>query len=98
MKLVDRRTGIGRIARGQPHQGAAQSGSALGELLLEPGAESAFVDTRGLLVGELFESRIDDRFHGPLAQNLRAEGMDGADGGFFQMFQRVFDICALVRR
>ena len=64
-------------------------------LLLDPGAEGAFVNARGLLLGKLFEGRIDHGFHRPLAQDLRAEGMDGADGGFFQMLERVLDVGAL---
>ncbi len=92
MQLLDRRSAIEGIARRQADQSAAQPGSALAELALNPGAKGPFVDAGGLLLGELLERRVDDGFDGPLAQNLRAKGMDGSDGGFFQMFESVFDV------
>ena len=94
LQLFDGRSAVVRIAPGQAHQRAAQPGCAFAELALHPGAKGAFVDAGGLLFGEFFEGRIDDGFHRPLAQNLRAKGMDGSDGGFFQMFERVLDVGA----
>ncbi len=96
LQLFDGRSAIEGVTRGQAHQRAAKAGSALAELALHPGAEGAFIDARGLLLGKFFEGRIDDGFDGPLAQDLRAKRMDGSDGGFFQMFESVLR-CSSVR-
>ena len=90
---------------GQPRKSARRKpGAPSRQLLLNPRAEGAFEDARGLLFGKFFKGRIDHGFHRPLAQDLRAKRMDGSDGGFFQMLERVFDIearsagCRLVSR
>ena len=94
LQLFDRRSAIEGVAPGQAYQRAAKPRGALAELALHPSAEGAFIDARGLLLGEFFEGRIDDGFDRPFAQDLRAKRMDGSDGGFFQMFESVFDVRA----
>ena len=83
------------IAPRQSRKARGANRERLGQFLLEPGAEGPFEDARGLLFGEFFKGRIDDGLDRPLAQDLRAKGMDGSDGGFFQMLERVFDVGAL---
>src|SRR6202042_3627834 len=56
LQLIDGRAAIERITPREADQSAAQRGSSVGELLLNPGAKGTFVDAGGLLFGKLFES------------------------------------------
>src|SRR5258707_470645 len=81
----------------QPRQRAPQPWRRFAQLALEPLVEGAIEKPRGLLLGEFLEGRIDARFDWTRAQNLGAEAMDGADGGFFERFQSVLEVRALAR-
>ena len=95
LKLLRRRQAVRRISRSEPDQSAAQARCAFTELQLHPRPKGPLVDPRRLLLGKLFEARIDHRLHGALAQDLRAERMNGADRGFLQMLQRILDVDSL---
>jgi len=49
------------------------------------------------LFGDLLESRIHARLHGPLPQNLGAESVNGSDGRFFQRFESLLQALSLDR-
>ena len=86
-----------RLAPRQPRQRAPQRFGPRVQLPLKPQIEGSAPQAVGFRLGELFEVRIDARFHRTLAQDLRAEAVDGADGRFFQTLQRVFEVVALLR-
>ena len=50
---------------------------------------------RRLDFGEFAEGGIDSCLDGTLAKDLRAERVDGADGGFLEMFEGLFEMPAL---
>ncbi len=76
-QLFHGRTALPGVTPGEPGQRAPQPRRGLAELALEPLIESA----------RFLESRIDASFDGPRPQNLSAESVDGADGGFFERLQ-----------
>ena len=64
---------------------------------LEPGVESLVEEALLLLAGGHLEDRIHLRLHRPLAQQVGAEGMDGADRRCFQPLQGRGEPVALFR-
>ena len=60
----------------------------IGELLLQPAPERVVEQPRRRRLGQDLEERVDAGLHRPLAEQLGAESMDGADVRFFQPGQR----------
>src|SRR4029453_17440322 len=79
-------------------QRPAHAGSGRGELALEPAIEDAREVTTGDVLGGDLEARIHPRLDGPLAEQLRAEGVDGADPRNLELRKRVLEATALVAR
>ena len=89
------------------HRGSrdAWSGAGIGgrppdvssSALLQPDVERLGVQPSRLALGQDAEERVDPRFHGPFAQQIRAEAMDGADVRLFQVHQRPFQKRARAR-
>ena len=66
--------------------------------MLKPQIEGAAVKPRGFRLGEFFKRRIDARLHGPLAEEVGAEGVDRADARFLEPRQRVLHARQLVAK
>ena len=90
-------TALPRIAPSQPRERTPQSWRRIAQCPLEPLIEGAIENPPSFLLGELFKGRIHARLHRTLPQNLRAESMNRADGGFFQRLQRLLQTPPLVR-
>src|SRR5271166_1517153 len=89
LQLLEGRRIVPGIPPSQSSERAPQTRRRLIQPLFEPGAKSPLIQTAALLLVQFFKCRIDTRLHRPLPQNLRAEGMDGADGSLFQATERV---------
>ena len=87
-QFVERLAAIALGAPGEPRQGAGQGGGGRGQAALDPAAKDAGEDAQGVGLREFLEDRIDARLHGAAAQQLRAEGVDGADEGAVQAARR----------
>ena len=75
--------------------------SAFGRILqrlLEPGAEGARVQPVGLRLGQHGEERIDARLDRPLAEQFRAEAVDGVDVRLLERLERVLETRRRARR
>ena len=72
---------IALLAPGEACERADERGRRGREALLDPALEDAGEDAQGVGLGQFLEYRIDAGFHGAAAQQLRAEGVDGADEG-----------------
>src|SRR5439155_4153491 len=79
-----------RLALPAP-QDTAHAGSRARELGLEPASEGALEERARDVVGRHFEARIDSGLDRHLAQQIGAEGMDGADPRFFEPRQRLLE-------
>ena len=66
-------------AEGRTPQRPAHALGRIRQLLLEPSAERIVEQPRRRRLGEHFEQRIDARLDRPLAQQIGAEAVDGAD-------------------
>ena len=94
--------GIGRAARDRPRalalnriaspQQAAHSGPRIFQRLLEPALERAVEKTDCDVFGRNLKCGIDARLDRPLAQQIRAERMNGSDACFFEVFECVRQI------
>ena len=71
-------------AEGGAPQRPAHALGRIRQLLLEPSAERIVEQPRRRRLGEHFEQRIDARLDRPLAQQVGAEAVNGADVRFFQ--------------
>jgi hypothetical protein len=91
LQLFEGRGTVPGISPGQPRKGAPQTGRGTGEAFFEPRAKRFLIQAMAFLIAQFFKRRIDASFDGPLPQDLRAEGMNGANGGFFQALERVFE-------
>ena len=67
------------------------------ERLPKPDRERLVEEATRLRLGEHREQRIDAGFHGTLAQQIRAEAVDGADMRLFQVAQCLFEARACLR-
>ena len=65
-----------------------RAGEGADRRLLDPTAEDAGEDAQGVGLRQFLEDRIDARLHRAAAQQLRAEGVDGADEGAVQAARR----------
>ena len=83
-KFVERLALVAVGAPGESREGAGEGGGGRGEAALDPTAKDAGEDAQGVGLGEFLEDRIDARLHGAAAEELRAEGVYGADEGAVQ--------------
>ena len=88
-QFVERLAAVAVGAPGESREGAGQGGGGRGEAALDPTAKDAGEDAQGVGLREFLEDRIDARLHRAAAQQLRAEGVDGADEGAVQAARRV---------
>ena len=89
------------LLRPPPHGPPKRSPDAVTrvrELLVQPGRERLVENAVGLCFGEDDEGRIDARFDRPLAQQLGAEAVNGADLRFFEVVDRRRQQRRFVRR
>ena len=77
-------------------QCTAYPGSRVGELALEPALENAGEVPARNVLGRHLELWIDSRLHRPLAQQLGAERVDGADACDLELGQRLLEPAAFV--
>src|SRR5262249_42248046 len=83
---------LARRAAAEPAtQEAAHALGRVGERRLEPGGEGLADQPVGLLAGRDLEQRIDAGGYRLLAQEVRAERVDGADARGLQLGERVVE-------
>ncbi len=79
-----------------PSQGPPHALARIAQLLLQPGLERQVVETRRLVLREDLKLRVDTRLDRPLAQQVGAEPVDGADTRLFQVPQGLLEPVASV--
>ena len=67
----------------------------IGELLFQPPVKGFIVHTRRLCLGQHCEQRIDARFDRPLAEEIGAKTVNGADLRLFEPAERAVEPVAL---
>ena len=82
-----------RAAQGAPH-----AFTRFGELFLQPMVERHGVHRERLAFGQHLKLRIDDSLDRPLAQEVRAEAVNRADAGLFEVFQCMLEMGPRVGR
>ena len=87
--LRSRSMGPSLAAEGAAAQRAAKTFGRVGQLLLQPAAERLVEEPRRRRLGEDLEERIDAGFDRALAQEVRAEAVDGADVRFLEALERL---------
>src|SRR5262249_26608717 len=87
-----------RIEARSPPQDAARALRRVREDTLQPALERLISQRRRLIVIEHLEDRIDSGLDGSLAEKVAAKGVDRADAGKFEFFQRPIEPRALLRR
>jgi hypothetical protein len=93
--------GLARPAAVHPGLAAQEPADPLGwivEGLLEPVVEHLLEQGGRLLLGHDHEARVDDRLDRPLAQDVGAEPVDGADAGQLQLSERAIEPGLLLGR
>ena len=78
-EFLDRTLDRPLFAPGEPGQRPTQHGRRLVKPCCEPFAEDAIEERPRVRVIELAEVRIDTRLDGSLTEQVRTEGVDGAD-------------------
>ena len=93
-QFVERLAAIALGTPGETREGTGQRGRGRGQAAFDPTAKDAGEDAQGVGLREFLEYGIDARLHGAAAQQLRAEGVDGADEGAVEAARRFGETAA----